>query len=260
MHSIEIELIPILDDNYVFLLQNKQTGKTALVDPGDADPCLRSLKAKRKNLDFIIVTHHHADHIDGIVKLKEQFPNVLVYAPSKNKNQIPHVDFFVNDGELLRLPGLVDLIVVGLPGHTLGHVAYYSKLEKVLFSGDVLFGLGCGRIFEGSFEMSYQSLQKLKDLPDDTRVFCTHEYTNTNLKFVEELIETQQLSAEYNLGLFNEYKKNLVHKRNRMIPSVPLILRAEKCSNPMLFASSVEEFSKFRKLRNDFKPQKKTPT
>lgn len=260
MRTLAIELIPILEDNYVFLIQNHLTGKTALVDPGEAQPCLKSLKAKHKSLDYILITHHHADRIDGIAELKDQFPNAQVFAPLKNKSQISDADFYVQSNKILRLEGLGEFEVIGLPGHTLGHVGYYSKLESLLFSGDVLFGLSCGRLFEGSFEMTFATLQILKNLPDETLVFCTHEYTMSNMKFVEELIETKQISSGYDVQTFEIYKKELVEKRSQGKPSVPLNLGAEKKSNPMLYAKNANDFTRIRQLRNVFKPRKTAST
>jgi hydroxyacylglutathione hydrolase len=253
MQELEIDLIPILEDNYVFLLQNKVSGKTALVDPGDAEPCLKSLKALGKQLDFILITHHHADHIGGIAELKEQFPQVRIYAPLENRIEIPWADFYLQAGEKLHLDGAVEFDVMGLPGHTLGHIAYYSRSENALFSGDVLFGLGCGRVFEGTYEMTFDSLRKIKKLPDETRVFCTHEYTMSNLRFVQDLIETNQLSLGYDQRILEVYKNELLMKRSQGIPSIPLNLGTEKVCNPMLFSQNAEEFARLREMRNTFK-------
>lgn len=260
MRQLEIDLIPILDDNYVFFIENKYSGKTALVDPGDAKPCLRSLQAKRKNLDFILITHHHADHIDGIDELKQLFPKVQIYAPLKNKSQIPQADFYLEAGGLVQLDGLGEFEIIGLPGHTLGHIGYYSKSESVLFSGDVLFGLSCGRIFEGTFEMTFEALQKIKKLPNETKVFCTHEYTMSNLMFVGELIETKQFSSGYDIRALEKYKITLLEKRSKNLPSVPLNLGDEKIANPMLFSSNVEDFARVRQLRDAFRVSKSHQT
>jgi len=252
MDELEVELIPILDDNYVFLIQNKLTGKVALVDPGQAQPCLKSLKQQGLVLDFILITHHHHDHIDGIQELRQNFPKALLYAPEKNKVQIPNANFYLKEGDHLKLEGLAEFEVIGLPGHTLGHIAYFQSQKEWLFSGDVLFGLGCGRLFEGTPQAAFESLQKIKKMPDEIQVFCTHEYTQANLNFLEQLIENNRILVTPPLW---GYKKNLLQKRAKSFPSVPLKLGDEKSCNPFLQAEKVEDFAELRLMRNTFKPK-----
>jgi hydroxyacylglutathione hydrolase len=228
-----VQLIPILDSNYVFLIKNEKR-ECIVVDPGEGKAVIREIEKQHLKLKGILITHHHADHIDGIAEIKKKFL-APVWAPEANRAQIP-ADYYIHDGFEVNLAGF-EIKAMALPGHTLGIHAYWFENEHWLFSGDVLFGLGCGRIFEGTYEQAYQSLQKIKSLPDETKVFCTHEYTNANMQFCESLglrIE------EYNLA----------------VPTVPLSLIEEKRSNPFLKAASLEEFSRLRDLRNVFKPHK----
>lgn len=250
MSELEVELIQILDDNYVFLIQNKLTSKVALVDPGQAQPCLKSLAKQGLALDFILITHHHHDHIDGVKELIKYFPKALLYAPEKNKVQIPNANFYLKDRDYLKLEGLAEFEIIGLPGHTLGHIAYFQSQQKWLFSGDVLFGLGCGRLFEGPPEVAFETLQKIKKMSSEVQVFCTHEYTQENLNFVEQLIENNRICMTQALL---DYKKNLLQKRAQNRPSVPLRLGDEKSCNPFLQAEKVEEFAELRQMRNTFK-------
>lgn len=256
MSELEVELISVLDDNYVFRITHVKTRKTALVDPGDAGPCLKSLKEKGLGLDFVLITHHHADHIDGIAELKSEFASVQVYAPLKNQKQISGVDHWVQETDCLRLEGLADFQVWDMPGHTLGHVAYWQAQQKWLFSGDVLFGLGCGRLFEGTSEMMFETLNRIKKLPAETEIFCTHEYSESNFKFALELIESKRIPEGFDFQFFKIYQDKLLQKRNRLLPSVPLLLSDELRCNSFLLAQNANELGALRLARNTFKPKR----
>lgn len=235
-------MIPIFNDNYVFLITDTEQTAAILVDPGEASEAIKAVEQKKLKLSAIFATHHHADHIGGVQKLKEHF-QVPVWAPLKNKDQIA-ADHYVINGEEIKI-GPFTIHVIDLPGHTLGHVAYWFAEQKWLFSGDVLFGLGCGRLFEGSFEQAFESLQKIKNLPDETQIFCTHEYTEKNLLFCKSL--TQETTND-----FKNYENELIQKRSLKRPSVPLSLFIEKKVNPFLLAKNIEEFTNLRQLRNNF--------
>jgi hydroxyacylglutathione hydrolase len=229
-----VELIPIFDDNYVFMIVEEN--EAVLVDPGDARAALALIEQKNLSLKAVLVTHHHPDHIGGLPKIKIKFPNTPIYASLKNKTQIPLATHFVKEGD--RVLGFA---VMELPGHTLGHIAYYDQRNNRLFSGDVLFGLGCGRLFEGTPEVAFNSLSRIKALPAHTLVYCTHEYTETNLKFCKSL----------NMNIL-DYEKTLLQKIKVMSPSVPLNLGSELESNPFLKCDNVQDFAALRNQRNTF--------
>ena len=239
----KVELISILNDNYVFLITNLEQTEAILVDPGASSEAIKVIKYKNLKLIAILITHHHADHIDGLAELQEQF-QAPTWAPFKNKNQI-QADHYVSEGAEINISSF-KIKVIDLPGHTLGHIAYWFAEQKWLFSGDVLFGLGCGRLFEGSFEEGFKSLQKIKSLPDDTFIFCTHEYTEANLLFYKSL------ALDFSEEIKN-YEKDLKQKISLNVPSVPLLLSVEKKVNPFLLAKNVEIFSNLREQRNWFK-------
>lgn len=240
---ISVELIPAFDDNYIFIIINSDSSEAIVIDPGDAIPVRKFLDAKNLRLKAVLTTHHHADHVGGVPELREIY-KVPVWAPLKNKNQIS-ADTYVSAGDEISVAGQ-SFLVIDLPGHTLGHIAYWLTAQNWLFSGDVLFGLGCGRLFEGDFEQGFESLQKIKALSGNTLVFCAHEYTERNLEFCKTLP----------LGIgppaIAEYEKSLKNLRSQGLPSVPLSLATEKLCNPFLLASTKEEFSFIRELRNRF--------
>jgi hydroxyacylglutathione hydrolase len=192
------------------------------VDPGDALPVLAILYAKQLHLDAILITHHHADHIGGVAELLKAFP-AKIYAPRKDNYSFPHQA--VSEGDHIRLAGLdLDLTVLETPGHTLGHVVYYGKSS--LFCGDTLFGCGCGRLFEGSCQQLYQSLQRLAALPPGTLVYCTHEYTRHNILFARTLDPD---NAE--LALRASAVDQLLAQGQ---PSLPSTIDTELATNPFL--------------------------
>ncbi len=177
---MKIEIIPCLTDNYSYLIFEKKTGTVSIVDPSEFGACDEIIK-KYKKLDYILNTHHHADHVDGNIKLKEKY-NSKILACNLDKVRIPGVDIFLNEGQDKKI-GNLEFKVIFIPGHTKGHIAFYFYKEKIVFTGDTLFSLGCGRIFEGTHEDMFNSLNKLKNLPPETKVYCGHEYTKTNLEF-----------------------------------------------------------------------------
>jgi hydroxyacylglutathione hydrolase len=222
-----VEKIPILQDNFVYVIHDDR--KAIVVDPGEASPVLKYLEERKLHCQMILITHHHSDHVHGVPEIAEQF-KCKVCAPAKNKKQLHFaITDFVQDGETLKLDDL-EFEVMEMPGHTLGHIAYWVPKRKWLFSGDVLFALGCGRVFEGTFDQMYETLQKFKSLPEETLVFCTHDYYPNNRKFCEQ--EKLSLSG---------YE-----------PRLPLELKAELKLNTFLKASTAKEFGAFREKRNHF--------
>ena len=221
----QITPIPAFEDNYIWTLCQPQNKRCLIVDPGESAKVLEFLTAHQLQLDTILITHHHADHTGGIIALKQHYPNVNVIGPATEQHRIPGLTQTVSDGDRIDLAAF-DLAfeVIAVPGHTLGHIAYYSA--PVLFCGDTLFSAGCGRLFEGTPEQMWHSLCKLSALADDTQIYCTHEYTISNLKFA--------LSAEPTNAALVEYAGQCARLRKKNAPTLPSILKTEKLVNPFL--------------------------
>ncbi|MEW6450284.1 MAG: hydroxyacylglutathione hydrolase [Pseudomonadota bacterium] len=183
--AAETHLFMCLKDNFGVLLHDPETGATAAIDAPEAAPIEAALKAKGWKLTDILVTHHHADHTDGIVELKNRY-KCRVVAPKAEAQKIPAVDETVKEGDKVTVGKLV-ANVIETPGHTSGHITYWFHADKLAFAGDTLFSIGCGRVIEGTPEMMWNSLLKLRDLPGDTRVYCGHEYTLANIKFAQTI-------------------------------------------------------------------------
>jgi hydroxyacylglutathione hydrolase len=244
--------IPAFSDNYIWLLHAH--GQAAVVDPGDAEPVLRQLATSGLQLHTILITHHHHDHIGGVERLQNE-TGARVYAPARESYDFMHQP--VHEGDQIELDFLpLKLTVLEVPGHTLGHVAYYGA--KLLFCGDTLFSAGCGRLFEGTPAQMLDSLNKLANLPAETAVYCTHEYTEHNLKFARQLDPT-------NTALLAR-QAQVAKWRKQGLPSLPSTLAIERDSNPFLrcgspaiqHASGIHEanplavFTAIREMRNHF--------
>lgn len=250
MNSVRprVELLPIFEDNYVFMLIDDSNRQVVAVDPGESEAVSEFLQESGLQLAGILLTHHHNDHIGGVRRLREKH-GAPVYAPLKNKMQIGEAEHWVKEGDEISI-GAMKFNVMELPGHTLGHVAFYSPEMKWLFSGDVLFGLGCGRLFEGTYEQMYESLQRIKNLPAETLVYCTHEYTEQNLMFCKMLSNLDNSPITGDDEDLEMYENQLLNRRSIGLPSVPLKLSIESKVNPFLLAHSVAQFTYLRELRN----------
>jgi len=214
--------IPAFKDNYIWCVVNTETKSSILIDPGDAEPVFKFMRETELHLEAILVTHHHHDHTGGVAQLKKHF-SVPVYGPQYD--DIPSVDNRLHDSQSFTLPKLdMRWTAMHIPGHTLGHIAFYSK--PFLFCGDTLFSAGCGRIFEGSVEQMVNSLQKLADLPEETLVYCGHEYTEQNLLFAAAVEPSNQAVLDYQ----NKITTTL------SVPKItlPTTIRQEKDINPFL--------------------------
>lgn len=228
--NISIYPLPILSDNYVWLIIN-EPGKTAIaVDPGDATPVQDYLERHKLTLASILITHYHWDHYNGVAALKQTY-NMPVYGNKQEKT--PEITHPVNDKDEIFLP-LADITlsfsVLGIPGHTLDHIAYY--MPGALFCGDTLFSAGCGRLFEGTAEMMYQSLTKIARLPNNTKIYCAHEYTLKNLLFAHTVEPDNEYVARYLL--------QIQQLRNKGLPTLPSELSLEKAINPFLRCTQPE--------------------
>lgn len=214
-----INLIPAYKDNYIWLLKASNNPRVAIVDPGDAKPVYAALTREKLTLSAILITHHHWDHTNGITELAQHY-SVPVFGPALET--IAGVTHLLKEGDCVEFP--VKLQVLDIPGHTRGHIAYYG--ENMLFCGDTLFTGGCGRLFEGTVEQLYHSLNKLAALPDNTHVYCGHEYTEANLRFARAI-------EPHNTDLLTRIAK-VRQLRAKNLPTVPSTLAEEKCTNPFL--------------------------
>lgn len=240
--SFTITLIPAFEDNYIYLLQDKSHNITALVDPGDFETTNQYLTKHHLNLTHIFLTHHHADHIGGVKKLTELY-RPQIFGPAFNQAQIPQITHPVKEGDQLAF-GDANFTVIETPGHTLGHILFYEPLRHILFSGDTLFSMGCGRLFEGTYEQMFESLQKIKNLPHDTQIYCGHEYTLANGRFVLHL-DPADIAVQ-------DRMKKVTNLREKHQPSIPFTLAEELLTNPFLKAESIQEFQKIRQAKNNF--------
>lgn len=253
--------IPAFTDNYIWCLHDNQSAY--VVDPGQADPVLDYLRDRSLNLKGILITHHHWDHVSGIEALLEAYPDIPVWGPANET--IPGRTESLGEGDLLALDWGIKLRVFEVPGHTLGHIAYYgtdTPIGSLLFCGDTLFSSGCGRLFEGTPEQMHHSLQKLASLPGDTKVCCTHEYTTSNLTFAQAV-------EPYNKDI-QERVSAVSNLRGQNLPSLPSTVSLELKVNPFLRvtestvleslkekcgrrpANEVESFAKLREWKDNF--------
>lgn len=217
---LNIKSIPAFNDNYIWLIENSDR-RCAVVDPGDAAPVLAYLQQHQLSLEAILITHHHNDHIGGVAELVRQHPNVDVVGPANEP--IPTLTHAVEGGDQIKLFDEV-FFVLGLEGHTRGHIGYVG--DGKLFCGDVLFSAGCGRVFEGTMEQMHTSLSKIAALPEETKVYCAHEYTASNLAFA--------LAVEPDNELLQQYRDKVNRLRAQNKPTLPTTIGHEKWINPFL--------------------------
>ena len=253
---MKIEIIKCLEDNFSYLLIDELTKSTIVIDPSEAEPIIDKIESLNLKLKFIMNTHHHYDHTNGNFKLKNKWKAELI-GPEEEKDKITNIDHFVSDGDTTEIAGF-DTLVIHTPGHTLGHVIYYLKNERILFAGDTVFSLGCGRVFEGTMNDMFSSLNKIKELDPKTLIYCGHEYTENNLKFALEVNPNNK-----NLKTFSKKVYKLIDAGK---PTVPSLLEDELKCNPFLQTENdeisnyfdqdkllgLELFSKLRELKDKF--------
>jgi len=178
----EVHQFPCLTDNFGVLVHDPATGATAAIDVPEAAPVLKALDERGWTLTDILVTHRHGDHVQGIPEVKQRFPKARVLAPAGEADRVPLVDATVREGDVARV-GSLQARVIETPGHTIGHIVYFFEAEKLLFAGDTLFSIGCGKVNEAPMAVMWDSLLKIAALPEDTAIYCGHEYTLANAKF-----------------------------------------------------------------------------
>ena len=239
---MRIEIIKCLQDNYSYLIIDKNNLKACVVDPSEASPVINFVEKKKLKLVYILNTHHHYDHVGGNLELKRKY-NSKVIGFKEDKKRIPGIDILVEDNQIWNEDNF-EAKIYHVPGHTSGHIAFHFFKEKKLFIGDTLFSLGCGRIFEGTNEEMFNSLNKIKRIPDDTEIYCGHEYTLQNSKFCLTHDST-------NLNLKNKILE-IERKLKNGLPTIPTFLKDELKCNIFLKAKDVKSFSKVRDLKDNF--------
>ena len=226
IQSAETRLFLCLKDNFGVLVHDPATGATAAIDAPEAAPIEAALAASGWSLSDILVTHHHGDHTAGIAELKRRH-HCRVAAPRREAGKIPDVDVAVGEGDAVAVGTLVAQ-VIETPGHTLGQINYFFADARLLFAGDTLFSIGCGRVIEGTPELMWQSLLKLRALPEDTRLFCGHEYTDANVRFA--------LTIEPDNAALNARAAEVKRQLAAGMPTIPSLMAEEKRANVFLRA------------------------
>ncbi|MDD3287412.1 MAG: hydroxyacylglutathione hydrolase [Alphaproteobacteria bacterium] len=222
--GFSIDILPALADNYIYMVSDSDLGLAMAVDPGDADVVRRFLQKKDLHLALILNTHHHSDHINGNEKLQKEYGSPIV-GPDKEKHHINGMTRGLSQGDVVTFSDLRGE-VIETPGHTSGHISFYFPSLKALFCGDTLFSLGCGRMFEGNAVQLWDSLMTIRKLPDDTLVYCGHEYTEKNSKFAM-LLDKDNSELKLRVAEVNDL-------RRKGLPTLPVKLGMEKKTNPFL--------------------------
>ena len=239
---MNVEIIKCLKDNYSYLVIDEKNKSACVIDPSEAKPIINFIEKNQIKLDFILNTHHHFDHVGGNQVLKKKY-NSKVIGFEGDKDRIPKIDICLKDREIWKHKNF-EFKIFHIPGHTMGHVCFNFFKEKLLFTGDTLFSLGCGRIFEGTYKQMYNSLNLIKSFALETKIYCGHEYTLNNSNFC-------LLQDKKNLKL--KKKIFLIKKKlNKNLPTIPSTLKEELETNIFLRCDSIENFSKLRDLKDNF--------
>lgn len=252
--AAEIRLIPCLSDNYGYLIHDPASKATASIDAPEATPIIKALQREGWTLTDILVTHHHADHVGGVAELKAKY-NCRVAGPHDQTTKIADIDTRLGEGDVIDV-GTLTARVLATPGHTLDHISYLFDADHALFCADTLFSVGCGRVFEGTYPMMWESLLKLRALPDATRIYCGHEYTASNVKFA--------LTVDKDNAALQARAEEVSRLRAANQPTIPSTIGAEKETNVFLRAdvaavaaalgmagkSAAEVFGELRERKN----------
>ena len=241
--TLSAHAVPILSDNYAWLLRDEATGMTAFVDPADADACIAAIDAAGGRLDMVLLTHHHGDHVAGTDAVRARYGCPVVGAAA-DAHRLPRLDRAVGEGDTVAL-GESELTVIDTPGHTLGHIAFFGGGNHVLICGDTLFSLGCGRLLEGTAANMYASLRKFAVLPADTLVCCGHEYTQSNARFA--------LHVDPDNAALRARAAQVDRLRADGQPTIPSRLAGELAENPFLRAPDVATLASLRSQKDNFR-------
>jgi len=239
---LEIIRIAVLSDNYVWLVHEPESGETMVVDPAVAEPVLAEAAKRGWTITQIWNTHWHPDHTGGNAAIKEA-TGCHITGPEAERERIPTLDTLVKEGDTVKL-GDVSANVIDVPAHTAGHIAFYIPSENVAFVGDTLFAMGCGRLFEGTAEQMYDNMRKLEALPDNTQIYCAHEYTQSNGEYA--------LVAEPDNLALKERMAEVLTLRSRGEATVPTTIRQERATNPFMRAASAAELGERRTAKDNF--------
>ena len=239
---LNVEIISCLNDNYSYVINDTETDLVGVVDPAEFSSIDKFISIKHKKLDYILNTHHHYDHVGGNLELKKKY-DAKVIGFRGDKERIPAIDVLVENNQIWKQENF-EAKIYHIPGHTTGHIAYHFYKENKIFTGDTLFSLGCGRIFEGTYEQMFNSLNKIKKLSNDTEIYCGHEYTLQNSEFCIE-------NDSNNLKLKDKIIK-IKEKLKNGLPTIPSLLGDEIECNIFLKAKDIESFSKLRDLKDKF--------
>jgi len=236
-----VETIRCLEDNFSYILidQNKNA---CVIDPSESVPIINFVEKNNIKIKYILNTHHHYDHIGGNKEIKKKY-NAKIVAYKNDLHRIPDVDISLKNNQIWTAENFKSKII-HIPGHTTGHICFFFENEKIAFTGDTLFSLGCGRIFEGTYEEMFSSLKKLKELPKETKIYCGHEYTLKNSEFC--------LKYDKNNKRLQKKINEIKNKVNNNIPTVPSTIDDEIACNIFLRAKTLGEFSKLRDLKDNF--------
>ena len=239
---MDIKIIPCLQDNYSYLIIDRKNNTACVIDPSEADPIIKYLENNKIKLKFILNTHHHYDHVGGDQKLKEKY-GASVVGYKGDEKRIPQIDILLNDQETWIHENF-EAKIIYIPGHTLGHICFYFYKEGSVFTGDTLFSLGCGRIFEGTYSLMFDSLMKFKKLPESTKIYCGHEYTKKNSDFC--------LAHDASNKNLKTKVRDIDAKLKSGLPTIPSTIKDELECNIFLRSNNVETFSKLRDLKDNF--------
>ena len=253
---LNIDIVTCLKDNYSFIIRDTKADIVAVIDPSEFEPINNFIEKKYKKIDYILNTHHHFDHTGGNLDLQKKYKAKII-GSKKDEKRIPGIDVKLLNNEKFKL-GNIEFKIFLIPGHTSGHICFYAESEKVIFTGDTLFSLGCGRVFEGTYSQMLNSLNLIKKLPIDTKIYCGHEYTKKNLDFCTKY--------EGNNNNLEEKKKWIRSRINQNQATIPITIKEElstniflRCNNLALKkslnlenSSELEVFKKLRDLKDVF--------
>ena len=239
---MRIDIIKCLKDNFSYLIIDEQNNSACVIDPSEASPIIDHVEKFNLNLKFILNTHHHFDHIGGNKELKKKY-NLKVIGFEKDKERIPEIDITLKDKEIWK-SNKFETKIYHIPGHTSGHICYHFFKQNILFTGDTLFSLGCGRIFEGTYEQMFSSLQLIKSFPENTKIYCGHEYTLKNAEFC--------IKHDKDNSALIEKIKSIKKKLDNGFPTIPTTIKEELDCNIFLRSKDVGSFSKLRDLKDNF--------